>query len=55
MISTVIESVTQSGITYRITYADGTVSFLCADPKNTDYVKLQAWVAAGGTVTVTLI
>jgi len=36
---------------YEVTYADGTVSCVPMDTNNRDYVAIQAWIAAGGTLT----
>lgn len=35
----------------KVTLADGTVLIVPQDSLNMDYVHLQAWVAAGGTIT----
>ena len=35
---------------YRVTYDDGTISFVPLDEANTDYQAIQEWIAGGGTV-----
>ena len=36
---------------YEITLTNGTVLWVPQDPLNSDYVRIQAWVAAGGVVS----
>jgi hypothetical protein len=36
---------------YELTCADGTISCVPMDTNNRDYVAIQAWIAAGGTLT----
>jgi hypothetical protein len=36
---------------YEVTLGDGTLLWVPQDPLNSDYVRVQAWVAAGGTIT----
>lgn len=37
--------------TYKVTLADGTILWVPKDPMNADYVRVEAWVAAGGTIS----
>jgi hypothetical protein len=33
---------------FKVTLSDGTVMIVPKDPLNADYVRLQAWIEAGG-------
>jgi hypothetical protein len=46
-----ISTVHDSGGCYTVTLADGTIMSVPKDPENADYVRVQAWSAAGGTLT----
>ena len=53
MINTVekqYDSITNNFNIYKITYDDGTISFVPLDEDNTDYQAIQTWIADGGTV-----
>jgi hypothetical protein len=46
-----ISSVHDTGFaTWRVTLIGGTILFVPKDPNNADYVRVQAWVAAGGVI-----
>jgi hypothetical protein len=36
---------------YAVTLSSGTILIVPLDPLNMDYVRVQAWVAASGTIT----
>jgi len=36
---------------YEVTLVDGTILWVPSDPANTDYVRIQGWIAAGGIVS----
>jgi hypothetical protein len=36
---------------YMVTLASGTILWVPNDPLNADYIRLQAWVTAGGIIT----
>ena len=37
-------------VSYKVTYTNNIVSFVPLDEANTDYQKIQEWIADGGTV-----
>ena len=37
-------------VNYKVTYTNNIVSFVPLDEANTDYQKIQEWIADGGTV-----
>ena len=51
MINTVekqYDSITNNFNIYKITYVDGTISFVPLDEANTDYQAIQEWAAIEG-------
>jgi hypothetical protein len=46
-----ISTVHDDGSIYTVTLANSTVVYVPKDPENTDYVRVQAWVVAGGVLS----
>jgi hypothetical protein len=46
-----IQAVADKSNVYEVTLVDGTVLWVPKDPLNMDYVRVQKWAAAGGTIT----
>ncbi len=45
-----IQTVQSSGSVLKVTLADGTIQWVPVNPQNIDYMNVQRWVAAGGTI-----
>lgn len=46
-----IATVNDTGSTLEVTLADGEVRWVPKDAANADYIAVQAWIVAGGSVT----
>jgi len=46
-----IQNTIDNGQIYQVTLNDGTVKWVPKDSRNSDYVLVQQWQAAGGTIT----
>jgi hypothetical protein len=46
-----ISTVQDSGTYYTVTLSTGLIQYVPKDPLNADYARVQAWIAAGGTIT----
>jgi hypothetical protein len=46
-----ISTVHDTGDLYQVTLANGTILWVPKDPQNSDYVRVQAWITAGGIIT----
>ncbi len=46
-----IQAVADTGSFYEVTLTSGTIMWVPKDAENSDYVRVEAWVAAGGIVS----
>lgn len=46
-----IATIHDNGNFYTVTLADDTIICVPKDPLNADYVRVEAWIADGGTIS----